>query len=62
MMLLRAIPQPSPTPTKFWIFSKSDVISEPPWGIQMVDRGTLTNLKRAPRGFSYATKTIREDL
>ena len=34
-----------------FFFSKFDVISGPPRGIQIVERGTLTNLRRAPRGF-----------
>ena len=53
-----AIPPPL---LNFVFFSKFDVISEPPRGIQIVERGTLTNLRRAPRGFRYATKTIRGD-
>ena len=50
------------THTKFWIFSKPDGIPKPPKGIKIVERGILTNLKRAPRGLRYAVKTIRGDL
>ena len=50
------------THTKFWIFSKPDGIPKPPRGIKIVERGILTNLKRATMGLRYAVETIRGDL
>ena len=35
--------------TKFWIFSEFDGIPEPPREFKLLEGGTLTNLRRAPR-------------